>query len=352
MIIAKDSSAVLDYLKCLLCIGVVFIHSNFFPNVKDVMEKLGYIYTEDYNTYQIIKNYFSSAFLDQTCVPLFFCISGYLFFLNIPKKYNLTTYVTKIKSRIGSLLVPYLIANGIMIMTVSSISFAHDQQFSIVKFFQAFWSYNGGFPIDVPTWYIRDLLVLSVLTPLIYNIIKRTSILLPIVLLFCWFANVWITSIPGFSVRSSLFFSIGAYFSIKGVDVVGSLKVKSLWYIYLVIFSIIYATHILFKHDFLLKLSVLSSFPMWITFAHGVYKLTNKPCPRVLLTGTFFVFLYHFSLAHRIPVYLIKVFGCSELSVTLCYFLGAVITICSLLAIYYVMRISTPKITSLIVGGR
>ena len=49
--------------------------------------------------------------LTEICVPLFFVISGYLFFRNTPEKPQPKWFWEKYKSRFFSLLIPYLIAN-------------------------------------------------------------------------------------------------------------------------------------------------------------------------------------------------------------------------------------------------
>ena len=62
-----SSSNVLNYLKCILCIGVVFIHARIFPD----LSAIGVVNYEDYNIYNAINQYFRENFLNHTCVPLF-----------------------------------------------------------------------------------------------------------------------------------------------------------------------------------------------------------------------------------------------------------------------------------------
>lgn len=78
----------------LLMIMVVNIHSyNLLP-----------IIPKGYNTF--IQDLFSQGF-SRIAVPLFFIISGYLFFLNI-KEGLLIEFLLKYKSRFKSLVIPYL----------------------------------------------------------------------------------------------------------------------------------------------------------------------------------------------------------------------------------------------------
>ena len=306
-----------------------------------------------YIVYNIVSRFFADNFLGHTCVPLFFCISGYLFFLNISESYELSQYKRKIKSRCKSLLVPYVIANGVMIIAVTLLSVIKNQPIDFFNLLADFWQGEKGGPIDMPTWYIRDLMVVVVFSPIIFYAIKKSKWFLPVVILICWFLNVWWTSVPGLGIRSFLFFSIGAYFSIAQKDIVVILKIRKYWPIYVIVYILTLLASLYYKLSWLGSISILLSFPFWISLAAGMRKLFRyEKCPKSLVTGTFFVFLYHFSLAHRVPVYLTKIFGYSDISVTTCYVLGGALTTIFLLTIYYLGRKYFPKIVSVIVGGR
>ena len=123
--------------------------------------------------------------LGETGVPGFFFISGFLFFLS--KK----TYSEKIKARVHTLLIPYILWNLIM-LALYGIAYAigYPQNingrsladFQFTDYLRLFWdrgSYdNGNFvPILCPLWYIRNLLIMSLLSPryiLYYKVRART----------------------------------------------------------------------------------------------------------------------------------------------------------------------------------
>ena len=106
--------------------------------------------------------------LCRSAVPVFFIISGYLFFQNITE-FKKEAYSSKVKSRIRTLLIPYLLWNFIALtenlikhLPVLSSVFPniHKQIIDINFFIGAFWVMpNGGCPILYPFWYIRDLMV-------------------------------------------------------------------------------------------------------------------------------------------------------------------------------------------------
>ena len=121
-----------------------------------------------------------SLWLGETGVPGFFFISGYLFYLS--KK----SYLQKIQSRINTLLVPYLLWNLLLLaLYLIAYAFGYPQDingksivnYGIIDYLRVFWdrgSYdNGNFtPLLCPLWYIRNLIILSVLSPLFFYLIR------------------------------------------------------------------------------------------------------------------------------------------------------------------------------------
>ncbi len=77
--------------------------------------------------------------------------------------------------------------------------------------------HNSG-PVLFPFWYMRDLMILMVLTPVIYWFIKHLRIGCILLLMVVYLLDI---RMPWFSdtiVAATLFFSLGAYFSIMKQD--------------------------------------------------------------------------------------------------------------------------------------
>lgn len=174
--------------------------------------------------------YFFQEAICRSAVPVFFIISGYLFFQNI-SRFDKNTYKIKLRSRIKTLLVPYILWNLIamtenLIKHLPMLSFVfpniNKQIIDINYFIGAFWVMpNGGCPILYPFWYIRDLMVLIVISPIIYYIVKRIKMFLPISLFVGMLCEIRL--VPGLSLSSMFFFSIGCYWALFKKDILPNL---------------------------------------------------------------------------------------------------------------------------------
>ena len=163
-----------------------------------------------------------SLWLGETGVPGFFFISGFLFFFS--KK----GYGQKMKTRISTLLIPYILWNGLLLMLYliayaagypQDINHKSIADYGPIDFLRLFWdrgSYdNGNFvPLLCPFWYIRNLLIMCLISPLVYYIVKYIREVF-IVLIAAWWLMTYDNA---FIPQTILFFCLGAYFSIHGIN--------------------------------------------------------------------------------------------------------------------------------------
>jgi peptidoglycan/LPS O-acetylase OafA/YrhL len=122
---------VFDWLRFPLIVGVVFIHSFGqpfdFPAV-DFGQLSG---TDCYNLFRVS----ISKVLTHVCVPTFYLISGYLFFVGL-EKWDNNIYIRKLKKRCKSLLAPFLIWNTIALVLPLLGAFRHDGWIGVQGFLQ------------------------------------------------------------------------------------------------------------------------------------------------------------------------------------------------------------------------
>lgn len=121
---------VFDWLRFPLIVGVVFIHcfgKSFDYNAIDFTHLTGM------NCYNLFRVSISQV-LAHVCVPTFFLISGYLFFIGL-EKWNWKIYLNKLIKRSKTLLVPFLIWNTICILLALFGVYRHEGLDGIQSFF-------------------------------------------------------------------------------------------------------------------------------------------------------------------------------------------------------------------------
>lgn len=77
-------------------------------------------------------------------------------------------------------------------------------------------------------WFIRDLMVVVLITPIIYYIIRKFKVWAILILCLCYVTGIW-PYIHGFSITAVFFFSLGAYFSINKLNMVNEIRRYSLY---------------------------------------------------------------------------------------------------------------------------
>ena len=128
---------------------------------------------------------FLSWVLFAPAVPLFFYISGFLFFWKI-EKFDTVVYKEKICKRLKSLIIPYFMWNFLFLILILSKCLYHGDYNQALFSLMGLWivpehlhfvlSGSMTTPIDGPLWFMRDLIVMTLLTPIIYKVIKNCTV--------------------------------------------------------------------------------------------------------------------------------------------------------------------------------
>lgn len=217
----RHQSEVINAIRFPLIAMIVLFH--LFPATEKIVSPFA--------SYNIIATFFSAHGIARLAVPTFFLISGYFFFYHLTK-WDKTVYAIKLSKRIKTLLIPYLLWNGIPILGIillrlligmkSGTSLSMVREFcDSIGWLRAFWDCGiyKGHPFDVPLWYIRDLMVCSVCSPIIYLLIRRLGLIYVMGIGYLFLTNVWV-NITGFDSRAWFFFSLGAYLSLHNLNMV------------------------------------------------------------------------------------------------------------------------------------
>ena len=301
-----------------------------------------------------------SLWLGETGVPGFFFISGFLFFLS--KK----TYMQKIKTRFHTLLIPYILWNLIMLALYSiayvigypqNINGGSLANFQYIDYLRLFWdrgSYdNGNFvPILCPLWYIRNLLIMSLLSPLIYYIIRYVRELFLIVITVWWLTTCHNAFIP----QTILFFSLGAYFSIFDIN---PLRIASENKAIIIVLFGIFAVGDIFSHTVmgtpinlqLHRISLILNIPVLLLLADWCAR--HEYTCKLLPNSAFIVFCVHYPIVVLLRKICISRFCNSSDGVhILLYFVCVIIATLLSIGIYIILERYFPKLKNILSGNR
>lgn len=373
-------SQVIDWLRFPLIIGVVFIHS-FGSHTYDlqIMHSDPFSGVSTFNWIRICL----SNVITHISVPVFYLISGYLFFYNLGGAFDINIFKNKIKKRFRSLFIPYLLWNLIAILIVVILKLgAHIVKkkplSNILVWFQdngwwhLFWDNNvwgensiswAGTvipmtgPADLPLWYLRDLMVIVLISPLVFYYLKYTKFYGIFILALAYISKIW-PNIHGLSITAVFFFSVGAYFSLNDknlVDEFNKIRIPAYVLFMLLLFPMIWFNG---KNTFIGSLI----YPVFIII--GVCVIFNissmliekekvKVIP-LLTQSTFFIYALHTLVVLRICSFIINgiIGSTNALALTISYLMTPILTIFCCLALYVLMKRFFPRLLGLLTGDR
>jgi len=348
-------------------VGVVFIHTDFSDIVMSGVKQISFV---NYPIFSRIFFLFSKVIFE-ACVPLFFFISGFLFFYKTAG-FSREIYLQKLKNRIRSLLVPYIFWNLLIILflmlaqTFLSGSLVSGRNklitdYSILDWLWSFWDTSHvnpltkkTLPINSPFWFIRDLMVVVLFSPLIYILIKKLRAYAVIILGLLWIFNPFFY-LPGLSIVSFFFFTAGAYFSIHKMNFVEVLKpmLRALAPLYILIVAMALYFVGTGWWSYLYCAGVIVGLLFAITVSAYFIERGKWHLNPFLTNGSFFIYAYH-----RLPlVFVIKILfkwlhPRSDGALLLLYLACPAIVILLGLLIYSLLRQRLPRFTAIISGGR
>lgn len=330
--------------------------------------------------YNAIKFGFSSVFTIGA-VPCFFFISGYFFFAKFTH-FSILEYWKVLKKKTKTLLIPYiswiilafilsLLFNVVLQKTEMSL-----WQYSLYKIremdgWHMFWDYSqwGGTnknwlgspqimtgPYGGPLWFLRDLIVLTCLSPFILWYLRGTKLLGTLILQFCFISGIW-PNISGFTVVAVSYFTLGGYFSLYKISPIAVLN-KMQPYTYIACFLLAIWYYMLWGrstvlgniiYPFFVITSVISIITMAAYAANKGFKVSNR-----LTSCSFFVYLMHTIFSIPISRLLVnKILPQNILVVALLrYILLIMFVICISVGCYMLLKRFFPKSLIVLSGGR
>lgn len=301
-------------------------------------------------------------------VPCFLFVSGYLFFRNIDKL-SLRLYGEKLQRRVKRLVVPYILWNALILLfyfigqSVVPQLFSGNNMavanYSWVEYIKAFWIVDGTqSPINPPLWYIRDLMVLVVLSPIIYYALKQrwVGVAFLAVMLGLWLSGDAVNSaIVWLQPKYILLFSLGGWSALHRVQIP-----RFRWLpftVAVVLCGGLTVGFFLFKdvwvRRFMYELTILFGTLSILYLSNYLAGVKGWRVPSFLGSSYFFVYMFHYiPLALLTRVLLRVVTPATNMEFFAIYFGSALVVLILGVSLFHILQRLLPKTTAFVLGGR
>lgn len=274
------------------------------------------VYDRDAGFFDIVY-FILSRMAGYTSVSLLSVISGYFIVSSLAKAGTLHLFVSKLKT----LVVPLVAWNVLMLVLLTIYGLLrgkwHDMpDFTALGVADALFALTG-WPLDVPLWFLRDLFVCCLFSPVLYVALKRfpvtTIVLLVVYTLFG--EGLYVLQRP----QLMLFFAMGIWLRIAGTGMPEIDRTSRLLCIGLVVMAALFLTLrieriLLGEMNDPLRLSLDTL--LRITMAAGFWLLTEMIRKSPFADGfmrlepyAFFLFCSHAILFHFAAIILRRFFG-------------------------------------------
>ena len=322
-------------------------------------------------------SYFIRGFFAGQSVPIYYFISGYVFFLGI--ELTREKYFRKLRNRVHTLLIPYLIWNSLFIIRGIVISlpcfnaFVTNQAPLSLTFPRLLWEFwdsgkgirphidpsgSGIYPVDLPLWFVRDLMIVVLIAPFIWHMAKRFGHMFVIVSGVLWFI---LSGIPmGHANQLStafFFFSWGGCMSIHGKDMTSEFgryfKISAIFYLMLGL-GYVASVHLCPELKITLKsLNKIAGLVFACDMSAWLLRHGHCHVNSFLVASSFFIYVSHRTINSVILKILFFAVKPSTDFTMICVFVSAII-ICVgvLLGTFYLMRRFMPSVLYVLTGRK
>ena len=356
--LSRDSrtSRILSLSRFPLAALIVFIHTGYSPDSNDFSYLCGKLFSEG---------------IASIAVPMFYFISGYLFFANF-ERFGWHEYTHTMKRKFFTLAVPYILWIALVFYSLGAYTHFSDE-IQPWDFYRIFWASSDGYVaksifgyefsiLSAPSgvgvlWFIRDLMVAMALSPIFWMIIRNFKMWSIILFLIPYFLYIAIP-IQGFGLAALCFFPIGATFSICGKSL--EIKHTSFKWGILTIFTLILLTKLILDlnlihyHRIISQLLIITGIATTIIISDKILnfeRVTKWIC--IIGEASFFIYV-----GHTLPIFnplnkiLTMLQDIPTVGYTLYYFLYWGIRLAVVTAGYFCMKRYCPRVLAVLVGGR
>lgn len=267
-------------------------------------------------------------------VPLFYVISGYLFFLKVPD--GVKSIFGKMRKRVRTLLIPYFIVNAaclIFYICINLLALRYPTIDNVLNFHVLKWFDSGIGTVIYNTfwesiafqlWFVRDLMIIVAFSPLLYALLRfgqRHRFVVPVILAILLLMLVCDVRI--YLLMALFWFLCGGWLAMSTIDISRKLP-DAVWIgAFVAYLALVVAKLYLEPQAWLMNaIRICGIIGMWGLYdclARGRCPLSNAKTA-TLCSFTFFIYLIHepyLNILKKLPLLVSR----SEPMLIACYLL-------------------------------
>lgn len=308
---------------------------------------------------------FVSGMMGRCAVPLFYVISGYLFFLRVPE--GMKSIYGKMRKRVGTLVVPYIIGClffvgfGVLMAVLPGVSKYMNS--SVMPLFSKpigeilrsiFYDAGNGSPCAFQLWFLRDLILIVATSPLWYLCLKHLKWgFVAVVFVLTYF------DVPHVPFYSLFWFVLGGHLTKVKIEMGGNGRTKVAIF-GLCLFLMISIIQLFFPDIIDWSLLRIPIILLGIIGAWGLYdvvfgkdfSLSRHQWFATACQFTFFIYLFHEPTLNIVRKLIVVVLGKNEFGYMSSYLISPwIFTVCAVFA-GLLFRKYLPRVYDVCTGGR
>lgn len=269
---------------------------------------------------------FISGMMGRCAVPLFYVISGYLFFLKVPD--GMASIYGKMRKRVGTLVVPYIIGCmffvgfGVLMAVLPGVSKYMNS--SVMPLFSKpvgeilrsiFYDAGNGSPCAFQLWFLRDLILIVATSPLWYLCLKYLKWgFVAVVFVLTYF------DVPHVPFYSLFWFVLGGQFTKVKIELWGVNGVINVELLALCLFIVLSIVELFFPDivDWsllripIILFGILGSWGLYDVVIKKEFSLSQHKWLGIACQFTFFIYLFHEPTLNIVRKLIVIVLGKNE----------------------------------------
>lgn len=342
-------------LRTVLCMQIVFLHMRITaltPQDIDIQAYPAYYYIATFAT-----------LICRLAVPLFFSISGYLYFQTFVMERS--CYLEKTKRRIRHLLQPIFIWTSLYLILyltaqntphIAGLFSGNNKLIADYNGWDVIDAYTGifsGIPFAGQYWFLRNLLIACLVSPVFWYWFKYTRAFGIVAIGIFWYLQP-VTQINASVLNSIFFFSLGGYLGYLKSGLIFSPTLKKGIYSGAVVLllttfflSVKSSVFYIYAYNLFIVFGMAALFlagSEWIKKGQGAWLVR-------LSYGSYFCFLLHQQLLMFLKRGIYKVIHPHDsLMLSVLYFLIPILTICICYGLYGFLKKKYPGVLEVLTG--